>query len=93
MSANRMLDNKFIHITEHAQAVAAKTATGLSVGGAGASLLVANEVIQIVAGIVAIVAGLAAAWWHFERIYDAHVKRRNQRDNDRSGSGPKGDSS
>ena len=28
-----------------------------------------NIILQLVATIVAIVAGIGAAWWHFERIY------------------------
>lgn len=68
-----------LQLSGHAQAVAANTATAVSGGGAVISLSSANEYIQLAAGVVAIVAGVAAAWWHFERIYDAR-KRRNKRD-------------
>jgi len=71
-----------LHISEHTQAVAAKTATAISGGGFLTSIASANEVIQLIAGIVAVVAGVAAAWWHFERIYDARSKRRVKRDDD-----------
>lgn len=69
-------------MTEHMQNVAAKTATAISAAGAGTSLVAANELLQLVAGVVAIVAGVAAAWWHFERIYDARAERKRRRDND-----------
>jgi hypothetical protein len=75
-----------MHISEHGQAVAAKTATIISGGGFVTSMASANEAIQLVAGIVAIVAGVAAAWWHFERIHDARQRRKERRDNNSGGS-------
>lgn len=77
------MPNRIFHlnISEHAQTVSANAATAISGGGAVTSMMAANEVIQIIAGCVAIVAGIAAAWWHFERIYDARRKRRDDNRN------------
>lgn len=92
-----MLVKKILHnivaqtnLTEQAGNVTAKAATVVSAAGAGTSLVAVNEFIQILAGVVAVIAGIAAAWWHFERIYDVHQERK--RDNDRNRSGPKNDS-
>lgn len=86
---HKMNDMLHMQLTEHAQSVVAKTATAASVGGAGVSIVAANEIIQLIAGVVAIVAGIGAAWWHFERIYDTHDERKRRRRDNNSG-GPKG---
>ena len=40
-----------------------------------------NTVLQLIATVVAIVAGIGAAWWHFERIYRLrHESRTDVRD-------------
>ena len=66
-------------LAEHAataQQVAADTAAAVSVGSAGYAWIgPANEISQLVASVVAIVAGTAAAWWHIERIRDARRER------------------
>ena len=80
-------------LSEHGQSVAAKTATAVSGGGFITSVAAANEWVQIFAGIIAIVAGIVATWWHLERIYDAHQRRDRERDNDRARSDKKRDSS
>ncbi len=55
----------------------ADSAAATSVGGAGVSLLAdANMYIQIGAGAVAILAGLAAAAFHMVKLYWAHKDRK-----------------
>ena len=68
-------------ISEHAQDMAAKTATALS-GGTAVGSLFLTEYLQIAAIIVAIVSGLVATWWHVERIYDARQKRKKRKHRD-----------
>ena len=73
-----------MNFNEQTQQMAADTAAGVSVASAGYAWLgTANEVVQLAAGLVAIVAGAAAAWWHFERIKETR-SRRAKRDDDRS---------
>ena len=72
-------------------AVVAKVATAASAAGAGTSLLAITEWVQFIAGLVAIVAGIGAAWWHFERIYDQR-KLRKKSDDDSTGHGSPRDS-
>ena len=46
----------------------ADVGAGISIGGFGLTLHSANEVIQIIAGLVAIIAGIAAFVFHIKRI-------------------------
>ena len=66
-------------IQEHIHGVSTKVAdiaAATSVGGAGVSFLVDfNTYVQIGAGLVAIVAGLAAAAFHLVKLYWAHQDR------------------
>lgn len=64
-----------------AQQVAADTLAGVSVVSAGYAWLgTAHEVAQLVASVVAVVAGSAAAWWHIERIRDIRRERKAARE-------------
>lgn len=57
------MDAQYSQVTK-----AADIGAGISIGGFGVTLHSANEWIQIVAGLVAIVAGIAAAVFHIKRI-------------------------
>ena len=41
-----------------------------------------NAALQLVATVVAIIAGLGAAWWHFEKAWTAHQERRRDKPRD-----------
>jgi hypothetical protein len=57
--------------------MAADTAAAVSVGSAGFAWFgPANEVIQLMAGIVAIVAGLSAALYHFDMYLHTRRERK-----------------
>jgi hypothetical protein len=65
-------------IDQHIQQTAADAAAGVSVVGAGYTwLATANEVAQLVASIVAIVAGIAAIVWHIQRIRQNRKENKN----------------
>ena len=56
----------------------ADIAAGASLSGAGVSILAdVNTYVQIGAGLVAIIAGLAAAAFHMVKLYWAHQDRKN----------------
>jgi len=58
----------------------ADVAAATSVGGAGVSFLADfNTYVQIGAGLVAIIAGLAAAAFHLFKLYWAHQDRQNSK--------------
>ena len=68
-------------VQQHAQQIA-DTAAATSIGAAGYAWLgTANEIVQLIAGIVAIVAGCAAAWWHIKKIrsHDAEKDSSSER--------------
>lgn len=55
-------------IQQHAEKLSDVAAT-VSIGSAGYAWIgTANEIVQLIAGCVAIVAGIAAAWWHIKKI-------------------------
>jgi hypothetical protein len=65
-------------ISPGTQQMMADTGAAISITAASYTwLTAANEVVQLLAGVVAIAAGTAAAVWHIERIKEA---RRNARD-------------
>ena len=72
MSPSKMVSQ---HVAT-AQQVAADAAAGISVASAGfAWLETANGIAQLVASIIAAVAGVAAIWWHVDRILEARRER------------------
>ena len=66
-------------VPEQAQEMTAKAAAAVSVTS-GATSVLASSWLQDAAIIVAIISGLAATWWHLERIYDARRKRKKDED-------------
>jgi hypothetical protein len=61
---------------QHAGTKIADVAAGTSLSGAGVSILAdVNTWVQIGAGLVAIIAGLAAAAFHLVKLYWAHQDR------------------
>jgi len=58
-----MMDTQYTQITKVADIGAT-----ISIGGFGITLHAANEWVQILAGLVAIIAGIAAAIFHIKRI-------------------------
>lgn len=68
-------------IQQHLHGISTKVAdvaAATSVGGASVSILADfNTWVQIGAGLVAIVAGLAAAAFHIVKLYWAHQDRKN----------------
>ena len=53
----------------------ADAAAGTSIAGFGLSLAAASEVVTLIAGIVAILAGLSAVWFHTEKALAVRQKR------------------
>jgi hypothetical protein len=72
-----MRSHRHSMLTQVHQQMAADAGAAVSVAGASiAWLTTANEVVQLFAGCIAIVAGFGAAWWHFERIRELRRGRK-----------------
>jgi len=64
------------HLSQEQITKVADAAAGTSIAGFAISWAHAGEVVTVVAGVVAIIAGLAAAWFHIE---GALARRRERR--------------
>lgn len=64
------------------QNVAADVSAAASAGLASVTWMAdLNELLQLVATVVAILAGLGAAWWHFEKAIHARKERLDREEN------------
>ena len=75
-----MLERK--HLQNIDPTKVADAAAGTAIAGFAISWAHAGEVVTVVAGVVAIIAGLAAAWFHIEKALQ--IRRLRKRSQERS---------